>query len=250
MTLAEASSRLGGNFLLAGHQPRRGQIIELLEWYERQLSNLGVDVRLNTYMEADEVLVHGADRVILATGSLPTETGFQKALPSVDVLPGIERGGVWPIEAVMARQARLGKRVLLFDEGGGWRGCGTAWKLAEDGHEVTILTPDPMIGKELQRTAADAPLRKVLAKLGVKWRLEVTMLEWRGDGVTVVDHNTGERSFVEGDSLVTATTNSAADWLARELESKGCSAVSVGDCAAPRQAPYAFYEGRKAALAL
>lgn len=250
VTLAEASSRLGGNFRLAGTQPRRAQIIDLLDWYERQLEKLGVDVRLNTYMEADEVVAHGADSVILATGSLPAETGFQKALPSIETLPGIERGGVWPIEAVMGRQAKLGKRVLVLDEGGGWRGCGTAWKLAEDGHDVTILSPDPMIGKELVRTAADVPLRKALAKLGVKWKLEVSILEWHGDGVTIVEHNTGRRSFVEGESLVTATTNVAADWLGRELAAVGCPTVSIGDCAAPRQAPYAFFEARKAALAL
>ena len=250
VTLAEASSRLGGNFRLAGNQPRRAQIIDLLDWYERQLERLGVEVRLNAYLEADEVVALGADHVILATGSMPTENGFQKALPSIDTLPGIDRGGVWPIEAVMARQARLGKRVLVLDEGGGWRGCGTAWKLAEDGHEVTILSPDPMIGKELVRTAADVPLRKILAKLGVTWRLEVSIIEWRGDGVIVVDHNTGRQSFVEGDSLVTATTNVAADSLARQLESMGYPSVSVGDCAAPRQAPYAFFDGRKAALAI
>ncbi|MGH6807402.1 MAG: FAD-dependent oxidoreductase, partial [Ensifer adhaerens] len=51
VVLAEASNRLGGNFLLAGLQPRRGQITELLQWYERQLEKLGVDVRLNTYVE-------------------------------------------------------------------------------------------------------------------------------------------------------------------------------------------------------
>ena len=107
-----------------------------------------------------------------------------------------------------------------------------------------------MIGKELVRTAADAPLRKALAKMGVGWRLEVSVLEWHGDGATVLDHNTNRRSLVEGDSLVTATTNLAADWLARELGAIGCAAVSVGDCAAPRQAPYAFFEGRKAALAI
>jgi NADPH-dependent 2,4-dienoyl-CoA reductase/sulfur reductase-like enzyme len=150
----------------------------------------------------------------------------------------------------MARQARLGKRVLILDEGGGWRGCGTAWKLAEDGHEVMILSPDAMLGKELVRTAADAPLRKALARLGVTWKLEVSVLEWHGDGATIIDHNTNQRSRVAGHSLVTATTNLAADWLAQELTSIGYPTTSVGDCAAPRQAPYAFFEGRKAALAL
>lgn len=250
VTLAEASSRLGGNFRLAGLQPRRGQILELLEWYERQLGKLGVDVRLNTFMEADDVAAFAADAIILATGSLPPETGFQKALPAMDSLQGIERGGVYSIEAVMARQVRPGHQVLLIDEGGGWRGCGTAWKLAEEGHQVTILSPDPLIGKELQRTAADAPLRKVLRTLGVTWRLEVSVTEWHGDGASVLDHTTGQTDRVAGDALVVAATNMAADWLASDLRKAGIPFVAIGDCAAPRQAPYAFHEGRKAGLQL
>jgi 2,4-dienoyl-CoA reductase-like NADH-dependent reductase (Old Yellow Enzyme family)/thioredoxin reductase len=248
--LAEAAGRLGGNFLLAGMQPRRAQILDLIEWYERQLARLQVDVRLNCYVDAAEISEYGANVVILATGSFPPETGFQKALPALETLPGIEKGNVFSIEAVMARQARPGKRVLLLDEGGGWRGCGTAWKLAEEGHAVTMLSPDPFIGKELQRTTADVPLRRTLKKLGVDWLLEVSVLEWHGNGATLLDHNTGEKRFVEGDCLVLATTNMPANWLAEELSSSGHPVVEIGDCVAPRQAPYAFYEGRKATLTL
>lgn len=250
VVLAEASSRPGGNFLLAGLQPRRGQILDLLGWYERQLDQLNVDVRLNTYVEASEIASFEADTVILATGSVSPETGFQKALPAMPRLPGIEKGNVFSIESVMARVARPGKRVLLLDEGGGWRGGGTAWKLAEDGHQVTILTPDPLVGKELQRTAADFPLRRTLRQLGVTWLVDVSVLEWHGDGATIVDHNTGGESFVPGDCLVLATTNVAANWLAKELENTSQPFMEVGDAVAPRQAPYAFHEGRKIALGL
>lgn len=246
--LAEASNRLGGNFLLAGMQPRRAQILDLLGWYERQLEKLGVDVRLNTYVEADEINPDEVDVVIVATGSYSPETGFQKALPSIDTLPGIEKPGVFTVESVMARQARPGKRVLLLDEGGGWRGGGTAWKLAEDGHEVTIVTPDPFVGKELTRTAADVPLRRILRNLGVKWITEASVTEWLGNGATLIDHNTGEQSFLNADALVMATSNLAADWLTPALSNIGIPLRQIGDCAAPRQAPYAFYEGRKAGL--
>jgi len=248
VTLAEASNRLGGNFLLAGMQPRRAQILDLLAWYERQLERLGVEIRLNTYVEASDVDMAEFDVVVAATGSYSPETGFQKALPGVEALPGIDRGGVFTVEAIMARQARPGQRVLLLDEGGGWRGCGTAWKLAEDGHQVTIVTPDPFVGKELVRTAADVPLRQVLGKLGATWILESSIVEWHGNGATIVDHNTGMRSFVEADCLVTATTNAAADWLMPDLGALGLPVLQIGDCAAPRQAPYAFFEGRKAGL--
>ncbi|BAV52827.1 N-methylproline demethylase StcD (plasmid) [Mesorhizobium loti] len=248
--LAEASSVLGGNFRLAGLQPRRAQILELLEWYERQLRKLNVEVRLNTYVEAAQVVAEAADHVIIATGSLPPETGFQKALPQWDIMPGWERGNTFSVEAVMARQARPGKRVLLLDESGGWRGCGTAWKLADDGHEVTLITPDPMVGRELQRMAADAPLRKVLAKLAVRFVLESSILEWHGDGATVLSHLDGKRSFIEADTIVTATTNVAANSLAQELLALAVPFHEIGDGVGPRQAPYAIFEGRKIGLAL
>jgi hypothetical protein len=36
----------------------------------------------------------------------------------------------------MACRARLGKRVLILDECGNWKGCGTALKMEEDEHQV------------------------------------------------------------------------------------------------------------------
>ncbi|MFB8342261.1 oxidoreductase [Brucella cytisi] len=248
VVLYEASSRLGGNFLLAGMQPRRAQILDLLAWYERQLEGLGVEVRLNHYFEASDIDPTETEVLVLATGSYSPETGFQKALPAVEQLPGMGKGNVFTVEAIMARQARPGNHILLLDEGGGWRGCGTAWKLAEDGHKVTIVTPDPLVGKELQRSAADVPLRRILRKAGVDWITETSIVEWHGDAATLVDHNTGDHRRLEADGLVLATTNVAANWLAAEIDPSLLPVHEIGDCAAPRQAPYAFYEGRKTAL--
>lgn len=248
--LAEASSRLGGNFLLAGMQPRRAQVLDLISWYERQFSKLGVDVRLNTYVEAEDVRAFGADEVVLATGSVPSDTGFQKALPGIAALPGLSLGHVFSPEAVMAREARPGKRVLVLDEAGNWRGCGTAWKLAEDGHAVTIVTPDPFVGKELVRTSADIPLRRKLRQLGVNWITDAAIDAWHGDGATLVDLNTGDRKRLDADSLVMATTSQPATWLARDLAAAGIAFREIGDCAAPRQAAFAFHEGRKTGLSL
>ena len=131
VTLTEASDRLGGQFRLAGMQPRRGQILDLLDWYARQLEQLGVEVRLNTFMEAAEISSFSADLILLATGSYPPDTGFQKAIPHIEKLPGIEDGGFFSAGDVISRRARLGKRVLILDEGGNWKGCGTALKMAE-----------------------------------------------------------------------------------------------------------------------
>ncbi|WP_062345756.1 FAD-dependent oxidoreductase [Novosphingobium sp. CCH12-A3] len=248
--VAEAADRIGGAFRLAGLQPRRAQILDLLDWYERQLAALGVDLRLNAPLDAEEIAAIAADRVILATGSLSPETGFQKALPAQERLPGMAQGNVFTVEQVMSREARPGHRVLVLDEAGHWRGAGTAWKLAEDGHAVTVLTPDAFVGKELARTTADLPLRARLRQLGADWRTEVSVAEWHGDGATIVDHTTGARSRIDADSLVLATTNIAADCLAGELAAMGIAFTAIGDCAAPRLVPFAIHEGRRAGMAL
>ena len=86
--------------------------------------------------------------------------------PAVETLPGIEKGNH---EAGHGATGKAGRQVLLLDEDGGWCGCGTAWKPAEDGQSATILSHDPFIGKEPQRTTADVPLRQTLKRLGFKW---------------------------------------------------------------------------------
>lgn len=252
VTLAEASGEVGGQFRLAGLQPRRGQIGELLRWYERQLDALGVEVRLNAYLDADDIADHGADHVALCTGSLPDEAGFQRALPHLPALPGIDRGRVWSPEDVLSRRARLGARVIVVDEGGNWRGGGTAWALAEAGHRVTLVTPDALVGKELQRSAADGTLRRRLAALGVRWVTEAAVTEWLGNGggAEVVSLLTGTTERVEADDLVLATANRADGALTLDLAERGIAAAALGDAAAPRMAALAFHDGRRWALGL
>ena len=250
VTLAEAQPRIGGQFRLAGLQPRRAQILDLLDWYERELDRLGVRVLLNSFLDDDLIRAQGADHVILATGSLPDDDGFQRWLPHLDALPGKDRGGVWNTEEVLRREARPGQSVIVLDEGGHWKGVGTAWHLAEAGHEVTLVTPDAYVGRELTRTAADGYARARLARLGVRFVTETAIAEWLGNGGgarlgSLLD---GTETTRPADSLVMATTNRAFDPLSEPLAD--LSPTLIGDAAAPRYAPYAFHDGRKAALAL
>ena len=43
--LAEAGPQIGGQYRLAGLQPTRQQVLDHIDWYGRQLAQLGVDVR-------------------------------------------------------------------------------------------------------------------------------------------------------------------------------------------------------------
>jgi 2,4-dienoyl-CoA reductase-like NADH-dependent reductase (Old Yellow Enzyme family) len=242
VTLAEASGKLGGQFRLAGMAPRRHQIIEFIDWYERQLLRLQVKVLLNTPLDADEVRAMNADLVIVATGSLPDGKAFQRALPEHDELPGIACGNVWSVEDVMGRAARIGKNVVVLDETSNWKGGGAALKLAEEGHFVTIVTASPFIMSEMARTNADAQLRTRLRQLGVRMLTETVILEWHGDGATIQAFG-GKSERIVADSLIVAATNISEHALADEL-----GAPTIGDATAARNAAMAIYEGRKLAM--
>ena len=246
--LAEASSQLGGQFQLAGLQPRRAQILDLIGWYERQLQQLQVDLRYNSYLEAEEIAAIEADAILIATGAQAEGSGFQKALPERASLPGVDLPNVFSPEDVMGRAARPGNRVIVLDEAGDWRGCGTAWHLAEAGHEIVLVTPEAMVARFLARSATDLPLRRSLAGRGARFITEHAINGWVGDGADLLNLLTGETRYVAADALVLATGKRAEDGVCRDLTRLGIPSRLIGDAHAPRNAAAAIHEGRIAGL--
>ena len=249
-TLAEASANLGGQFRLAGEQPMRNEIRDHLAWYERELARLGVDVQLNTKMNADAVRASGADAIVLATGAVPAGTGYQRALPEVECLPGIERGNAHAVNDVLAGTITPGREVLVLDDIGGWPAAGTALKLAEAGHEVTLVTRDGAVAQDAARMDVDKALRKALAKAGVDMRTMSAVMRWTGDGATIRHLAGGAEETRPFDTLLIAGTGVADDALARALADSGLEIHAIGDCVAPHKAAGAIYDGRRVGLAL
>jgi 2,4-dienoyl-CoA reductase-like NADH-dependent reductase (Old Yellow Enzyme family)/thioredoxin reductase len=248
VTLLERDPQLGGQFRLAGRQPSRGQILDLLAWFEHRLAVLGVDVRLGTSARADDVESFGADEVIVATGSRPPVTGFQRALPMVERMPGTDRPDAVSIQAVLAETVTVSPRVVVVDDVGDWRGLGTALFLAERGHHVTIVTSAAVVGGGLYHSAADGPLRARFSAAGGTMRPGTVVLSWDGAVASVRSTMTGAEEALPADTLVIAETAVAETGLADELRARGVAFEAVGDCVAPRRASLAIYEGRELAL--
>jgi NADH dehydrogenase FAD-containing subunit len=120
--------------------------------------------------------------------------------------------------------------------------------MAEQGKRVTLVTPDAFIGKEIARTSADGAARGRLARLGVRMIAEHVITRWHGNGATLRSLLTGTEETIPASALVYATTNAAFDPFPETLPGKALH--RIGDCTAPRQAPYAFHDGRKLGLAL
>src|SRR5262245_10925145 len=67
----EASGQAGGQIRLAAQNPRRKELIGIVDWRLAELERLGVGIRYDTWAEKDEVLSLSPDVVMVATGGLP-----------------------------------------------------------------------------------------------------------------------------------------------------------------------------------
>jgi 2,4-dienoyl-CoA reductase-like NADH-dependent reductase (Old Yellow Enzyme family) len=249
VTLWERGPLLGGQFRLAGLQPSRGQISDLLAWHARRLEALGVTVRSGMDASAVDVEAFGADEVVVATGSRPARAGFQRALPMVDRLPGVDGPDVVAIHDVLDGSAsaagRIGSRVLVLDDLNDWRGLGTALALAEAGHETTIVTAAAVVAGGLFHSAADGPLRARYARAGGRSITGSSLLAWRAGAADLRTHATGLATTLDADTLVIAETAVAETALAMDLTARGVGFHLIGDAVAPRRASLAFFEGRE-----
>lgn len=250
VTLVERTDRLGGQFRLASLQPSRGQITDLLAWYGCELERLGVDLRLGVDVDATGVAGLGADEIVLATGSRPPVTGFQRALPLQDRLPGTDGPGVASIQAILDGSASAGARVVVLDDLGDWRGIGTALHLAERGHDVTLVTSAPVVAGGLFHSAADGPLRERFARAGGRSSTGSVVVSWRPGAAVVRTTLSGETRELPADTLVIAETAEPVTDLAAALTVAGVPFHAVGDCVAARRGSLAIYEGRSLGLRL
>jgi NADPH-dependent 2,4-dienoyl-CoA reductase/sulfur reductase-like enzyme len=148
VTLYEAQSKPGGQVQIAARAPRRADIIGITDWLFNQVKRLGVEVHLNHYAEAAEVLAHNPEVVFIATGGLPNldflKEGADLVASTWDVLNG---------------SARPAKEILFFDDHGNHEGYSCAEWLASKGAKVELVTPDRMIAQEIGGTNAPAYLK-------------------------------------------------------------------------------------------
>ncbi len=108
VTLFEASDELGGHFNLAMRIPGKEEFLETIRYYRRQLELTGVEVRLNTRVDA-KILTEGQwDDVVVATGLVPREPG----------IPGIDHPMVMGYDEAIRGTRPIGKAVAIIGAGG------------------------------------------------------------------------------------------------------------------------------------
>lgn len=187
VVLLEATDRLGGQLGLAAKAPGRAEVAGIADWLVREVELAGVEVRLNTLAEAEDVLELRPDVVVVATGGLPStgllDDGADLVHSVWDVLGGyVEPAG----------------EVLVYDDHGWHQGPSTAVAIAEKGAKVEFVTPDRMVAFEVGATNYPNYLRD-LYRHGVRLTpdLELRAVRRRGNRLVATFWNEFAESEVE-----------------------------------------------------
>jgi 2,4-dienoyl-CoA reductase-like NADH-dependent reductase (Old Yellow Enzyme family) len=169
VVLFEAGTKLGGQLLSAVRATWRRDLIAIVDWRAAELERLGVDVRLNRYAEAADVLAEEPGAVIIATGGLP----------DTEWLDGAEHcTTVWDM-LVDASQAK--DDVLVYDGTGRHQAVSCALHLAEHGREVQFVTIDEYVAMEMEYPSRTV-YRKRFAENGARVTTDNALLRVRKSG--------------------------------------------------------------------
>ncbi|MDO5634563.1 MAG: FAD-dependent oxidoreductase [Micrococcus sp.] len=113
VVLFEAAEHTGGQFRLAQRIPGKEEFSEALAHFQSRLNAVGVEVRLGTRAQAQDLL-EGFDHVIVATGVRPRTLEIPGLQPGA--APG--RVAVHTYPDVVAGRVQVGPRVAIIGAGG------------------------------------------------------------------------------------------------------------------------------------
>ena len=108
VTLYDASSEIGGQFNIAKQIPGKEEFYETIRYFKRRIEVTGVDLKLNTKVDAKLLNSKDFDEVIVATG----------VKPRTPPIEGIRHSKVLGYIDVLRDKKTVGKKVAVIGAGG------------------------------------------------------------------------------------------------------------------------------------
>jgi mycofactocin system FadH/OYE family oxidoreductase 2 len=247
VTLVERDAALGGQVNLILRTPGRDEFGWITRDLEVQLRKAGVEVKLGTEATPELARELEPDGVIVATGAVPSRTGFSSVNPLVDVLPGSEQDNVLTGWDVLLDSRPAGGRVVVLDDDGSRYAAGVAEVLLDRGKRVELVSRWHALFPGTL-TTLDMPhvYGRLLGK-GLEYRLNSWASGIEGDRVAIFNLYTGAAETLESvDTVVLVAGQKATDELYFALKGTVENLHRIGDCLAPRKLDHAIYEGELA----
>jgi 2-enoate reductase len=231
VVLYEKGKALGGHLIEASVPGFKKDLDTLRKWYETQLKQLGVAVKLETKASAANLSKENPDMVIVATGSKPCLLN----------IPGVDKPHVFTCVDVLLGKKKTGKSVVVV--GGGLVGCETALWLAQEGKQVTIIEmlPELMVGGISVPRMNRYMLIDLLALNKVKVLTNACVREITDAGIII--SGKGANKTLKADTIVLATGLKADNTLAEDLTGRFSQLYVIGDCQDPRNIMGAIWDG-------
>jgi len=168
----EAQPDPGGQIRLTAQNPRRREMMSIINWRMSQCAARDVEFRFNTWAEAADITAVNPDVVIVATGGLPNTELFETRQDQDLVVTA------WDI---IAGDVKPGQNVLIYDESGDHPAVMAAEVAANAGATVEVMTPDRTFAPDIMAMNL-VPYMRALQDQDVTFTVARRLLDVQRDG--------------------------------------------------------------------
>jgi dimethylamine/trimethylamine dehydrogenase len=256
VAIAEARTEIGGRVtrerLLPGLSAW-GRVVDYRQYQISQRPN--VETYLDSDLNADQILEFGFQNICIATGSKWRADGVSRQ----HVVPMSINAAmlVYTPDDIMTGKLPTG-RVVVYDDDHYYMGGVLAELLAQNGCDVTLVTPSPYVSDWTRNTLEQAAIHVRLIEVGVKIVLNRGVSAILADSVETNCTYTDRREQTPCDAVVIVASRVGNDvvynaLMARRLEWADAGILSVkliGDANASGPIAWATYAGHRYAREL
>jgi dimethylamine/trimethylamine dehydrogenase len=257
VTLAEATSELGGRVTRESTLPGLGEWVRVRDYRLQQFDTMpNVEVFRESNLTVDDVLSFESDHVVIATGAAWRADGFGRNNPQplTNLSPSAR---ILTPDDVMAGHLPDGPSVI-FDDDNFYMGGVIAEKIRCENLPVTVVTPEHVVSDWCYYTSEQYQVEKRLRELGVEIKTTHNLLAYDGQKVTISCIHTRRHQTIEADALILVTARQPRDALYQNLrrckegeaQTPFRSLRRIGDCDAPAIIASAVYAGHRYAREL
>lgn len=235
--IAEASGKLGGQFILAGMAPRKSEMTEAAEWMGEAARKLGVEILLNTPVTGEFIDAFAPDEVVVSIGAEPMRLN----------IPGSGQSHVTDSHTVLAGKADIEGEVVVI--GGGLVGLEVAEYLDKEKCKITVLEMLDEVGKDLGQLRKISVMEHLYAE-GITINTNAKCVEIKERSV-IIEGKDGKEE-IQADSVVVAigAKSRAAEDIFNKCKEKNIPCHVIGDAVRARRALNATAEAAAIARAI